>query len=178
MFPKVDDFLMDFRLVNAKNQLELTDCLQIHLLELPKYVVPSDNRIIRDPVEQWAYFLLCAPYLTREQLLARLPDPVFAEAVGVLEMIARDPKQRQLYEDRLKFEMDERAKLQTAEARGLEKGLAEGEARGEARGRVRILQQIVGRPVSTVAELANKSLLELAEMEAKLQQQLRERGGA
>lgn len=33
--------------------LSLTDCLQVHVFELPKYVIPSDNEPIADPVEQW-----------------------------------------------------------------------------------------------------------------------------
>jgi hypothetical protein len=36
--------------------LLLADCLQVHLFELPKYVPPSDNRMINDPLEQWLYF--------------------------------------------------------------------------------------------------------------------------
>ena len=167
---------MDFRLQNAKNRLVLTDCLQIHLLELPKYVIPSDNEVIEDPVEQWAFFFRRAMHSTREELLSRLPDPVFIEAVGVLEMIARDPNQRRLYEDRVKFEMDERARLQTAEAKGKAEGLAEGRAEGAVSGRIQLLQELVGQVVSSASELSAKSLAELTEIEAKLQRQLRERG--
>ena len=72
----------------------LTDCLRIHLLELPKYVPPGDNRIIEDPTEQWLYFFRRAGKSTAEELIARLPDPVFAEAIGVLEMIAKNPEER------------------------------------------------------------------------------------
>lgn len=28
--------------------LSLNDCLQVHVFELPKYVVPSDNNVITD----------------------------------------------------------------------------------------------------------------------------------
>ena len=41
--------------------LSLTDCLQVHLFELPKYIVPSDIKSIADPVEQWLYFFARRP---------------------------------------------------------------------------------------------------------------------
>jgi len=50
-------------------------------------VIPSDNEPITDAVEAWLYFFRRAASLTREELLQRLPDPIFAEAVGVPEMI-------------------------------------------------------------------------------------------
>lgn len=90
----------NFQMRSASCQL-FTDCLQVHLFELPKYVLPSDNRVIDDPAEQWLYFFRCAAESTAEELAARLPDPVFAEAAGVLEMIARNPDERRLYNERL-----------------------------------------------------------------------------
>jgi predicted transposase/invertase (TIGR01784 family) len=62
--------------LRAPSGLLLTDCLQIHLFELPKYVPPSDNRVISDPIEQWLYFFRRAGESTAEELTARLPDPV------------------------------------------------------------------------------------------------------
>jgi hypothetical protein len=82
--------------LRTESGLLLTDCLQIHLFELPKYVPPSDNRVISDPIEQWLYFFSRAEESTAEELTARLPDPVFAEAAGVLEMIAKNPDERRL----------------------------------------------------------------------------------
>jgi hypothetical protein len=35
----------------------MTDGLQVHRFELPKYVPPSDHRAITDPTEQWLDFL-------------------------------------------------------------------------------------------------------------------------
>ncbi len=98
--------------------------MQIHLLELPKYVLPSDNREIVDPIEQWCYFFLRASASTAGEIARRLPNPAFAEATGVLEVIARDPTQRSLYEARLKAERDARAKEDYAREEGREQGLS------------------------------------------------------
>ena len=43
MFHQSSQIHSDFRLRSRGGDLELTDGLQIHLLELPKYTVPSDN---------------------------------------------------------------------------------------------------------------------------------------
>jgi hypothetical protein len=141
----------------------LTDCLQIHLFELPKYVPPSDNRVISDPVEQWLYFFRRAEESTAEELTARLPDPVFAEAAGVLEMIAKNPDERRLYNERLKLERDERARNLQARQEGT------------MIGRVQILQELNGLDSQSADDLAPLSAEELGRLETELQQRLRER---
>ncbi len=167
MFREAGDLHLDFRIFNAKHQIELTDCLQIHLLELPKYVPAGDNTSIEDPLEQWAFFFRRASDLTAEELQARLPGEVFSEATGILEMIAKDPQQRTLYEERLKMQRDEQARLQAARA--------EGRAEGEVRGRIRLLQQLLGLPESLEEEFQGRSQDELATLEAELQRRLRQR---
>jgi flagellar biosynthesis/type III secretory pathway protein FliH len=85
--------------------------------------------------------------LTPEEIRQRLPDPVFLEATGVLEMIARDPEQRSLYEARLKAERDSRANLDYASREGREQGREEGREEGRWEQRIRIvglLRDIIG----------------------------------
>ena len=180
LFRQVPDLHLDFRLINQKNGLRFTDCLQIHLLELPKYVLPADNQIITDPIQQWAFFFRRASELTPKQLIARLPGPVFREATGILEMIARDPDQRHLYNRRLKMQMDEKARLQAAIAEGEVIGEARGEAIGEARGaiigRIQLLQNLMAIPETPKATLKENPLPELAVIEASLQRQFENRG--
>jgi len=116
----------------------LTDCLQIHLFELPKYVPPSDNGIVVDPISQWLYFFCRAKESTAEELTKRLPDPVFAEATGVLQMISMTPRESYYYNLRLKMERDARAKsmqiVEDARAEVLEQGRQEGIRAGRQEG--------------------------------------------
>lgn len=172
LFRNAPDLHLDFQLINQANALTLTDCLQIHLLELPKYYPPMDNELITDPIEQWAFFFRRASELTPDELTAKLPSPVFREATGILEMIARDPHQRRLYDQRLKMQMDEAARLQAATA----EGEARGRAQGQAIGRVQLLQQLLGLQAPSPSELERKSLGDLSALEADLQRRLRERG--
>lgn len=55
LYAEPDQLHFDFQL-RTSNGLPLTDCLQIHLLQLPKYVRPTNNRIPEDPISQWIHF--------------------------------------------------------------------------------------------------------------------------
>ena len=167
----------DFRLRSEDAGVVLTDRFQIHLLELPKYSVPSDNSVIRDPLDQWCFLFRRAADLTPAEVLSRLPGPEFEKAVGVLEMIARTPGERSQYELRLKLQRDEAARIEAAREQGLEQGRIEGEAvgeaRGEARGRVRVLEGLLG--IASPANFDALTLEDLATRERDLQRQLRDR---
>lgn len=154
--------------------LSLTDCLQVHVLELPKYVVPSDNRIITDPVDQWLYFFRHAGACTADELKSRLPHPIFDEATEVLQMIAKNPDERQRYEDRLKAERDQWARNEQAKIDGRAEGLSEGRIEGRAR-LVAVLQGLIGDKVQDVEKLKGLGLESLEQMESDLQERLRDR---
>ncbi len=176
-FSQLSEYHSEFRL-RTRSGLELTNCLEIHLLELPKYTPLDDNVQIADPRDQWMYFFRRAEGSTVEELLDRLPDPVFKRAVGVLEMISRTPDQRRHYDARLKWELDENTRIQTAFEEGEAKGKTEGEARGEARVRIeliRTLEELLRLQISSDAELRGKSLEELQQRAQFLQEMIRNR---
>ncbi len=156
----------------------LTDCLQVHVFELAKYTIPCDTDPISAPVDQWLYFFCEAARLTTTELTHRLPDPVFAEATGVLEMIARTPTERQVYEDRLKAERDEWARAEQAKQEGMKEGIKEGMKKGKLEERaqmVKMLRDIVGASSPSDDALADLSLDELAVVATEFQRRLRGR---
>ncbi|MDV6034698.1 MAG: Rpn family recombination-promoting nuclease/putative transposase [Phycisphaera sp. RhM] len=163
----------DFRLRSRDGSLKLTDGLQIHLLELPKYTVPGDNRVITDPVDAWCHFFCRAETMSAQEIEQRFKSPAFSEAAEILEMIQRTPQQRSQYELRLKAQRDERARMQYAVEQARQEGKAEGEAVGEARGRIKILYELLDQGQTSVEKL---SLDQLATLEKDLQRQLRDRG--
>ena len=77
MFRESPQIHSDFRLRTRDGNLDLTDGLQIHLLELPKYTVPSDNRVITDPVQAWLYFFRQANEMTAAEIEQRFDSPRF-----------------------------------------------------------------------------------------------------
>jgi hypothetical protein len=98
---------------------------------------------------------------------AELRLSIFSEATGVFEMIARDPDQRSLYETRLKFERDVRAREEQARE--------EGRQEGEVIGTIKLLRQLLGDEPLPEAEFERRSVDELAELAQDLQRRLRER---
>ncbi len=184
MFPDVADVHLDFRLRDGRHGRVLTNDLQVHTIELPKYECPAHNERISDPLDEWVYFFRFAASSTAEEIAARLVDAEFCEATGVLEMIAKTPTERAAYEARLKFQRDAEARLMYAEQAGHEagrerghaeghaEGHADGEARGEQVGRIRLLQQLLGADELPLDELAQMDLAALEKMAKDLQAQL------
>jgi len=102
------------------------------------------------------------------ELADRLPSPIFRQAAGVLQMISQTPRERDLYEARLKLERDEAARLQGARE--------EGERIGKLMGTIQTLQQLLQVNVSPPEELRGQSEAGLTRLMESLQARLRERG--
>jgi len=84
-------------------------------------------------------------------------------------MIAKNPDERRLYNERLKLERDERARNRQAREEGREEG--------ELVGRVKLLQSLNGDAPTTTEELLELDPERLHALEIELQQRLRERLG-
>lgn len=164
MFPKLPDMHLDFRFREDRHGEVLTDDIQIHTIELPKYERPVNNERITEPLEKWAYFLRFASTSTPAELVDWLADEEFSEATGVLEMISKTPNERALYQSRLKFQRDERARMLNARQEGVQIGT------------IRMLQQVLGVSESSIEELGQLDLATLESLAADLQSQLPSRG--
>ena len=96
-------------------------------------------------------------------------------------MISRTPDQRRHYDARLKWELDENTRIQTAFDEGEARGEARGEVRGEARVRIeliRTLENLLQMQMSSDAELRGKSLEELRQRAEHLQALIRNRSSS
>ena len=92
-------------------------------------------------------------------------------------MISRTPDQRRHYDARLKWELDENTRIQTA----FEEGEAKGRIEGEARVRIeliRTLENLLQMQISSDAELRGKSLEELRQRAENLQELIRNRSSS
>ncbi|MBL8889883.1 MAG: Rpn family recombination-promoting nuclease/putative transposase [Planctomycetaceae bacterium] len=189
LFPGRTAYHHQFRL-RTELGFELTECLEINTLELPKYGSPNDNEgVVLDPLEQWMDFFCRAQGRSHEAIQRRLPSPIFAEALGVLEMISRHPEQRRYYQARLKWELDENTRLaaeaaarEESERRGrLEgqlEGRLEGRLEGQAQERIRMIQSfqtLLGQPGMDEAELNRLDFAQLGVLLEDLQMQIRKR---
>ena len=183
LFPWVPDPHLRFMLHEPNHRLLLTDHLQVHLMELPKYNCEKEELAHATPLQMWFYFLRNATNLDREEIERLLPDIPFLEAAGVLEMIARSPRERELYKARLKLARDEEARLRGAREAGWSEGAAEGRKegrkegveRGRLFGRIELLQQLLERPITSVEDLQAMSTSDLQQRLEALQAELRSR---
>ena len=107
-------------------------------------------------------------------------NPAFTEAAQVLDMIQRTPQERSQYEQRLKVQRDDRAKIQQARTEGRAEGMAEGKAEGKAEGMAKgeavgIIKALRGVLGIDATELDGLSLEQLSALASDLQRQVRER---
>lgn len=142
----------------------------MHLLELLKYSFPDDNKRIDDPLEMWLYLLRTAMNSKSDELLKQLPDPVFEEAVGVLQMIQRSTDERRLYQARLKAKRDAASNVDAAVTEAVENERIKAE-----KNMVRMLQEILKLPVSSDSDLANETLEDLKGKLAALRKRVLDR---
>ena len=173
--------------------------IQIHVLELTKLTATRDNLKSAAPAERWAYFLLNAENLTVAEIRDLFPEPEFAEAAGVLEMIKDNPDQMSDYISRLKYKLDEGWRIESTRAealregreeglkegreegreQGREQGLKEGELKGksvgELIGQIVILQELLGMTVPGREELSYYDAIQLKDLCSQLRLQLRSR---
>lgn len=167
---------MRFAFYDGQNQLELTDRLQIHTIELPKYNFQKVPLAAAETLTQWAYFLSNAAELEAEELRQVLPQREFVKATGVVEMIAKTPQERMQYEARRKAERDFQSFVADARLEGEAIGEAIGEARGVSQGRqteiarqVQFLRGLLGETVESTEELLAMIPAQLEQLRESLQ---------
>lgn len=173
-----------FRLRCDQNvELILTNDLEFHIIELPKYEPSSDNIYELPPDEKWVYLFKYAAEVEPERLAELLRDPPYREAIGVLQMISQSPEDLQYYEDRLKFLRDEQGKLLAAKqegeqlglARGREEGREEGREQGKLAGKIQMIQELLGDAVDSDEALLSHDRDTLTALLSDLQTRLRRR---
>ena len=163
--------------------LILTDDLEFHIFELPKFRPSSDNISEVSAQEKWLYLFTHAAAMDADQLSDLLGDDPYREAIGVLQMISKSPEDHQYYEDRLKFLRDEQGKLLAAQQEGEQAGLAKGRVegiekgieKGKLAGKIQTLQELLGDAISGDAELVNSDSASLTAQIADLRKRLRDR---
>jgi predicted transposase/invertase (TIGR01784 family) len=109
VFPDWPAYHTRFRLLDPSGKLCLTEDLEIHVIELPKFQRTLAE--LRIALDFWLYFLKNGAELDADALPAELDRPEIRRAMEVLKMLAQNELERELYEGRLKAKRD----LQTLE---------------------------------------------------------------
>ena len=160
-----------FQMVDLESRRELSDAIEVHTVELPKYNLDEATISRASKLDQWVFLLLRAHRYAPERLKQLLPHPEFHQAIETLETIAAKTEDRQMYNQREKALRDYEWTL----AGALEKGREEGRDAGIEFGKIQILQELLGDAVTTVSELQATSSAELASLLSSLQERMRNR---
>jgi predicted transposase/invertase (TIGR01784 family) len=145
-----------FRLRDDCNELVLTEDLEIHFVELPKFDLTPER--LTTGLEMWCYFLKHGDELDTEQLPAALDQPPVRRALEVLNVVSLNDHERELYEGRLKARRDEASRKQRE---------VQSEDRGILIGSIRTCQKLLGQPLTPREELSLLSLDDLTRLAAE-----------
>ncbi|MFM9966470.1 MAG: Rpn family recombination-promoting nuclease/putative transposase [Planctomycetaceae bacterium] len=105
LFPEIATFHSRFQLVDPRFGHCLTDRIEMHLIELPKFTMAATD--LAEDLDQWLYFLCHGADLKSQQLPNRLWLPEVGKAVQELEIMNQIDLERERYLARQKAQRDE-----------------------------------------------------------------------
>ena len=105
---------------------------------------------LQSDLERWIYFFRNAHRLKEEPLQnLSSKNPMLSKAIGELEFLSQDTKTREIYEERLKAELDYNSGMADAFRRGQQEGILMGKQEGILEGEFR-------KSINTARILKNK----------------------
>jgi predicted transposase/invertase (TIGR01784 family) len=147
-----------FQLRENEKDYRLSDLLEIHFIELPKFrkVKPDLNQ----PLDRWLLFIEDSPEEVRQMLSNT--DPEIAKAEAILEHLGSLDEVRRYYEAREMAIHDEITRMNGARK--------EGRLEGEEEGRVKTAKNLLlmGLDVETVAKGTELPVAKIVEIQKSL----------
>ena len=134
-----------FRLFEKEEGFELTEALEIHFIELSKFVIKWRERLVSPWEDLLARWLFLLEGSENEEILKTLEEiamqaPVLNQAMEEWEKSSDDPKIREEYYDKRKAILDEMAAFREAELR-----LREEIRQGKKEGREEVKREVTKR---------------------------------
>ncbi len=136
MISNTEFFHTTFQILDTRTaKIALTEHLEITIIELQK--ISKRIASLQSDLERWIYFFRNAHKLKEEPLQnLSTKNPMLSKAIGELEFLSQDAKTRQIYEERLKADLDYNSGMADAFRRGQVQGKQEGILEGEFRNRL------------------------------------------
>jgi predicted transposase/invertase (TIGR01784 family) len=155
---KVEPMHTRYRFYDRENEIELTDVLEVHIVELPKlkyYYKEHKN----NPELPWLIFLNAK---TKEELkMAAEAEPKVAKAYNRLLEMSEDEESRRLYEERIAQIIEVDLRMQAAEERGREEGIIHDAKKMISLGMDdETIMKVTGLPAEKIAQLRSETELE------------------
>jgi predicted transposase/invertase (TIGR01784 family) len=171
---KLDRFHTKYHLwEDEEKQYMLTDLIEIHFIELPKFERLAQKDFKGNPLHRWLKFL---DKNTSEEELKELceMDQVIKNAEAKLEYLSTDAKTIALYRAR-EAALHERANMiysakEEGREEGRTEGLVEGETKGILKGKLAMAKNflLMGMAAETVAKAAELPIEKIIEIQKSL----------
>jgi len=185
LFPEVPDYHLRFRLLEDTHHFAMTDDLEFHILELPKFNKGLDE--LKTGLDIWLYFLRNAERIDVAALPEALAQPGIVKAVEILKMLTQSDIEREKYEARLKYQLDEhslitgatRAAMREGMREGIQEGMREGLLKGKVEGKqigtligtIQTFQRVLGKAQTPTDHLEALPMEELDRLAVELEKQ-------
>ncbi|MNW25495.1 PD-(D/E)XK nuclease family transposase [compost metagenome] len=151
-----------FHLREDYTGIQLTDDLEVHIMELSKLdsaSIPMEGGLLN-----WLLFLKGTDKSNWEVL--QMNEPTLKKAMTTLEFLSQDREARRRYEERQKFLHDEASALEWAAEKGMAQGMAQGIAQGERNKALQIARNLLSmemeiKAIAQASGLTEKEVIEL-----------------
>jgi predicted transposase/invertase (TIGR01784 family) len=168
---KLDRFHTKYHLwEDEEKQYMLTDLIEIHFIELPKFERLAQKDFKGNPLHRWLKFL---DQNTSEAELKELSkmDPTIKNAAAKLEYLSSDAETIALYRAR-EATLHERANMiNSAKAEGKEEGRIEGKIEGKNEANLEIAGNLLsmGLKIENIAKATGLDIAQINELKKNLQ---------
>lgn len=170
LLPNAPHYHSCFLLLEKTQHFPLTDNLEVHILELPKFMKTLDE--LKSDLDIWLYFLRHAATMDLDALPAVFRQrPLVLRALEDLKMLMQTPAEREHYEARRKAQLDWNTSMKGARLEGLAEGRAEGRSEGLI-GMIHFCERLLQRPETPIEQLTGRSIEDLTRLADALQAEL------
>ena len=157
-----------FRCRDEDSGLVLHSDQCIITIELPTWQTwfKAGKESILELFNCWLYFLTHAKGADKEMLLSQLDDPVFKEAVAVIEGYTKDQKQRHAYDMRQNYKRLVNSYIYTGYKQGKDEGLETGVELGKHQEKLELARKLKeeGLPEDMIIRITSLTPEELADL--------------
>jgi predicted transposase/invertase (TIGR01784 family) len=149
---------------NTEHAYQLTDLLEIHFIELPKFRKAKPD--LSKPLDCWLLFIEDSPEEVR-QMISNI-NPVIAKAEALLEHLGSLDEVRRYYEAREMEIHDEVTRMAGAR----EEGLTEGETKGILKGKLETARNMLaeGLALPLIIKMTGLTEAELSQIQLELKE--------
>jgi len=140
------EYLSVFHVLEKTRKFPLTEDLEIYIVELSKFLQSFEN--LQTELEGWVYLVKESSNLRKEAMKTlEKKSPSLKKAISELKNLSRSTKSRELYEARLKAELDYNSGIRGAYRQGLNEGIEQGIEKGIEKGIERGIEKGIERGI-------------------------------